>query len=34
MERYNSGATSMMIDRYEWDMTQFGNVALRFRHTT
>ena len=32
MERYNTGATSMMIDRYGWDMAQFGYVAPRFRH--
>ncbi|MFT4742763.1 MAG: hypothetical protein ACI91Z_000737 [Yoonia sp.] len=32
MDRYNTGATSMMIDRYGWDMAQFGYVAPRFRH--
>ena len=32
MERYNTGATSMMIDRYGWDMAQFNCVAPRFRH--
>ncbi|MFT5064685.1 MAG: hypothetical protein ACJAXK_001352 [Yoonia sp.] len=32
LDRYNSDATSLMIDRYGWDMAQFGYVAPRFRH--